>query len=196
MPIGADTSGPCYAVTRRLACIGCGSCTANKPVEFWEMRWDSARQSKSFVSSPDYTTASCTTKLTLLGRSSLHSVSCHSLSACRSPLEHNYSVTYRRCCSSHSEVCPSYTNPSVSLSLELCCRYVGLGPVLIMCPATVMRQWVKEFHTWFPAVRVVILHATGSYNTSEVRYSPLSVSFLCVVFSAYLCCKPNWCRVL
>ncbi|KNC97521.1 DNA-dependent ATPase RAD26 [Spizellomyces punctatus DAOM BR117] len=36
------------------------------------------------------------------------------------------------------------------------------GPILIVCPATVLRQWVQEFHTWWPPLRVAILHSTGS----------------------------------
>ncbi|SCU99192.1 LADA_0H18140g1_1 [Lachancea dasiensis] len=36
------------------------------------------------------------------------------------------------------------------------------GPILIVCPATVLRQWCKEFHKWWPAFRTVILHAIGS----------------------------------
>ncbi|KAI9102025.1 hypothetical protein DFS34DRAFT_647809 [Phlyctochytrium arcticum] len=40
------------------------------------------------------------------------------------------------------------------------------GPVLIVCPATVLRQWVKEFHKWWPPFRVMILHSTGSGMTS------------------------------
>ncbi len=35
-------------------------------------------------------------------------------------------------------------------------------PVLIVCPATVMRQWVNEFHRWWPPFRTVILHSIGS----------------------------------
>ncbi|ODQ66507.1 hypothetical protein NADFUDRAFT_57271 [Nadsonia fulvescens var. elongata DSM 6958] len=35
-------------------------------------------------------------------------------------------------------------------------------PVLVVCPATVMRQWVNEFHTWWPPLRVAILHSIGS----------------------------------
>lgn len=35
-------------------------------------------------------------------------------------------------------------------------------PVLIVCPATVMKQWVQEFHRWWPAIRVSILHSSGS----------------------------------
>ena len=36
------------------------------------------------------------------------------------------------------------------------------GPVLVVCPATVMRQWVNEFHMWWPPMRVAILHSSGS----------------------------------
>lgn len=36
------------------------------------------------------------------------------------------------------------------------------GSVLVVCPATVMRQWVNEFHTWWPPFRVAILHSSGS----------------------------------
>nr|CAD7435512.1 unnamed protein product [Timema monikensis] len=40
----------------------------------------------------------------------------------------------------------------------------GLGPTLIVCPTTVMHQWVKEFHTWWPPLRVAVLHMSGSYT--------------------------------
>ena len=36
------------------------------------------------------------------------------------------------------------------------------GPVLIVCPATVMKQWVNELHHWWPPFRSVILHSIGS----------------------------------
>ncbi|KAL9053872.1 MAG: hypothetical protein Q9162_004519 [Coniocarpon cinnabarinum] len=35
-------------------------------------------------------------------------------------------------------------------------------PIIIVCPATVMKQWVNEFHTWWPPFRVSILHSSGS----------------------------------
>lgn len=35
-------------------------------------------------------------------------------------------------------------------------------PALIVCPATVMKQWVNEFHRWWPPFRVSILHTSGS----------------------------------
>ena len=36
------------------------------------------------------------------------------------------------------------------------------GPVIVVCPATVMKQWVNEFHRWWPPFRVTILHSSGS----------------------------------
>ncbi|KFW60990.1 DNA excision repair protein ERCC-6 [Pygoscelis adeliae] len=51
----------------------------------------------------------------------------------------------------------------------LCRLYQGLGPTVIVCPATVMHQWVKEFHTWWPPFRVAVLHETGSYTDKKVK---------------------------
>ncbi|XP_069741423.1 DNA excision repair protein ERCC-6 isoform X2 [Narcine bancroftii] len=48
-------------------------------------------------------------------------------------------------------------------------RYRGLGPVVIVCPATVIHQWVKEFHTWWPPFRVAVLHETGSFTSKKER---------------------------
>lgn len=48
-------------------------------------------------------------------------------------------------------------------------RFEGLGPTIIVCPTTVMHQWVKEFHTWWPPFRVAILHETGSYGHKKER---------------------------
>ncbi|RZF48893.1 hypothetical protein LSTR_LSTR003273 [Laodelphax striatellus] len=42
--------------------------------------------------------------------------------------------------------------------------YRGLGPSIIVCPTTVMHQWVKEFHKWFPFLRVAVLHDSGTYT--------------------------------
>jgi DNA excision repair protein ERCC-6 len=35
-------------------------------------------------------------------------------------------------------------------------------PIIVVCPATVMQQWVNEFHRWWPPLRVSILHTSGS----------------------------------
>ncbi|KAL0084706.1 SNF2 family N-terminal domain-containing protein [Phycomyces blakesleeanus] len=40
-----------------------------------------------------------------------------------------------------------------------------LGPgkaSIIVCPATVMKQWIQEFHQWWSPARVAILHSSGS----------------------------------
>lgn len=42
-------------------------------------------------------------------------------------------------------------------------NFRGLGPVLIVCPATLMLQWVSEFHKWWPPLRVALLHGCGSH---------------------------------
>lgn len=42
--------------------------------------------------------------------------------------------------------------------------YRGLGPVLIVCPSTLLHQWVDEFHEWWPEFRVAVLHESGSFS--------------------------------
>ena len=37
------------------------------------------------------------------------------------------------------------------------------GPVLLLCPATIMAQWVRHFHEWYPPLRVVVVHDSGSH---------------------------------
>ncbi|KHN76863.1 DNA excision repair protein ERCC-6, partial [Toxocara canis] len=45
----------------------------------------------------------------------------------------------------------------------------GLGPVLLICPTTLMHQWLKEFHIWFPLCRIAVLHSSGCYRGSQSR---------------------------
>ncbi|KAF9918624.1 hypothetical protein FBU30_000124 [Linnemannia zychae] len=45
-------------------------------------------------------------------------------------------------------------------------------PVVVVCPATLLKQWVKEFHRWWPPIRVAILHSSGSgMNSAKVEDS-------------------------
>lgn len=37
-----------------------------------------------------------------------------------------------------------------------------LRTVLLLCPASVLLQWVREFHKWYPPMRIVLLHSSGS----------------------------------
>jgi DNA excision repair protein ERCC-6 len=43
-------------------------------------------------------------------------------------------------------------------------KWRGLGPSIVVCPATVLRQWVTEFHAWWPPLRVAVLHSSGSHS--------------------------------
>lgn len=42
--------------------------------------------------------------------------------------------------------------------------YAGLGPVLIVAPVTLIGNWVKECHRWWPYFRVCVLHEIGTYQ--------------------------------
>ncbi|KAJ1353212.1 hypothetical protein KIN20_009804 [Parelaphostrongylus tenuis] len=46
-------------------------------------------------------------------------------------------------------------------------NFVGLGPSLIICPSTLLRQWVKEIHTWMPLCRVALFHSSGNFKGSR-----------------------------
>ncbi|KAG0204914.1 hypothetical protein BGX28_003293 [Mortierella sp. GBA30] len=47
------------------------------------------------------------------------------------------------------------------------------APIIIVCPATLLKQWVKEFHRWWPPMRVAILHSSGSGMHSKFQeYGP------------------------
>jgi DNA excision repair protein ERCC-6 len=41
--------------------------------------------------------------------------------------------------------------------------------MLLACPASVLLQWVRELHKWYPPLRVVLLHGSGSGVTSAGR---------------------------
>ncbi|XP_054655430.1 DNA excision repair protein ERCC-6 [Dunckerocampus dactyliophorus] len=64
-------------------------------------------------------------------------------------------------------------------------RYVGLGPTVIACPATVMHQWVKEFHTWWPPFRVAVLHETGSFTSNKEKLIPEIASCHGILITSY-----------
>ena len=36
------------------------------------------------------------------------------------------------------------------------------APSIVVCPATIMGQWVSEFHKWYPPFRVALLHSSGA----------------------------------
>ncbi|XP_066535839.1 DNA excision repair protein ERCC-6 [Hoplias malabaricus] len=64
-------------------------------------------------------------------------------------------------------------------------RYAGLGPTVIVCPATVMHQWVKEFHTWWPPFRVAVLHETGSFTSKREKLIPEIAASHSILITSY-----------
>lgn len=52
----------------------------------------------------------------------------------------------------------------VGLSISRMGTWYGLGPTLIVAPATVLHQWVLHFHEWWPPLRVAVLHNSGSHQ--------------------------------
>lgn len=53
-------------------------------------------------------------------------------------------------------------------------------PVIVVAPATVLQQWVGEFHRWWPPLRVSILHSSGSGMLNvrnEGRYEDEDLDF-------------------
>ncbi|CAJ0609014.1 unnamed protein product [Cylicocyclus nassatus] len=43
-------------------------------------------------------------------------------------------------------------------------NFKGLGPCLIICPSTLLKQWVSEFHQWMPRCRVAVFHGSGNFK--------------------------------
>ncbi|EYC44096.1 hypothetical protein Y032_0472g2065 [Ancylostoma ceylanicum] len=46
-------------------------------------------------------------------------------------------------------------------------NFKGLGPCLIICPSTLLRQWVSEFRQWMPRCRVAVFHGSGNFKGTK-----------------------------
>ncbi|PSN50701.1 hypothetical protein C0J52_01199 [Blattella germanica] len=64
-------------------------------------------------------------------------------------------------------------------------KYKGLGPTLIVCPTTVMHQWVREFHVWWPEFRVAVLHESGSFHGKRQALIREMKCVGCVLVTSY-----------
>lgn len=63
-------------------------------------------------------------------------------------------------------------------------RFRGLGPTLIVCPATLMEQWVKHLHDWWPIFRVILLHQCGTFDVDpESLINSLATG--CILITSY-----------
>lgn len=68
-------------------------------------------------------------------------------------------------------------------------NFKGLGPTLIVCPTTVMHQWVKEFHQWWPQFRVALLHESGSYLGKRSALVQEIVKTSGILVTSYVSCS-------
>ncbi|XP_034830514.1 DNA excision repair protein ERCC-6-like [Maniola hyperantus] len=62
----------------------------------------------------------------------------------------------------------------------------GLGPSIIVAPATVIYQWVSHFHFWCPQLRVAVLHHSGSHGGNHnklIRDLHLSHGVLMITYA-------------
>ncbi|CAD5235186.1 unnamed protein product [Bursaphelenchus xylophilus] len=53
-------------------------------------------------------------------------------------------------------------------------KFKGLGPSLIVCPATLIFQWVKELNTWFPKCRVIVFHSSSPHFSNKSKLLQIS----------------------
>jgi len=58
-------------------------------------------------------------------------------------------------------------NPSgdSSSSSDATNQFRQLGPSLIIVPATILSQWLREFHEWYPEMRVIVLHDSVAHDS-------------------------------
>ena len=75
-------------------------------------------------------------------------------------------------------------------------------PSLIVCPATMLRQWLRELREWYPPFRVAILHESArsknnSYSRSQVvaRVATAQSGLLLTTYDQMRICKAELGRV-
>ncbi|CAG9764816.1 unnamed protein product [Ceutorhynchus assimilis] len=76
-------------------------------------------------------------------------------------------------------------------------RFIGVGPTIIVCPATVIQQWVKHFHEWTPEFRIVVLHQSGSYQGQKsklINAANKNKSIIITSYAGILKYKGNICE--
>ncbi len=65
-------------------------------------------------------------------------------------------------------------------------RYSGrAGPSLVVCPATLVWQWVREMAKWAPPLKRVVIDSSSSAKDIEKMYKLCRCNTPCVVFVTY-----------
>lgn len=79
-----------------------------------------------------------------------------------------------------------YTSVSSSIS-----SIISLPPSLILCPATIMTQWLREFQLWYPALRILVLHDSVQYHHGQSKEAVVDKLFSSadVLITTYECAR-------
>ena len=66
-----------------------------------------------------------------------------------------------------------------------------LPPTLILAPATIMTQWLREFHTWYPELRVLVLHDSVQAHHGQSKEAVVEKLFTSahVLITTYECAR-------
>jgi DNA excision repair protein ERCC-6 len=61
------------------------------------------------------------------------------------------------------------------------------GPVLIVCPASMLYQWKMELLRWYPFFRIIILHDVGNHSQNDEQLIKVASTSdeTCIVLSTY-----------
>jgi len=66
-----------------------------------------------------------------------------------------------------------------------------LPPTLILAPATIMTQWLRELHNWYPELRVLVLHDSVQAHHGQSKEAVVAKLFQSahVLITTYECCR-------
>ena len=66
-----------------------------------------------------------------------------------------------------------------------------LPPTLILAPATIISQWLREFHIWYPELRVLVLHDSVQSHHGQSKETVVAKLFQSahVCITTYECCR-------
>jgi DNA excision repair protein ERCC-6 len=59
------------------------------------------------------------------------------------------------------------------------------GPSLVICPASVLHQWLREFRKWYPPFRIVLLHDAANHAVSHAQVLKHAIETKSIVITTY-----------
>ena len=66
-----------------------------------------------------------------------------------------------------------------------------LPPTLILSPATILTQWLRELHSWYPELRILVLHDSVQAHHGQSKETVVAKLFQSahVLVTTYECCR-------